>query len=268
MSSAFISAVTEADIAALSSGTAYKRYNPNTPVVVHGALKLSIKYGCDTLRARLVENLEADWPQTLAQWDARRLEAAVARSEHEVRVNGKVNGLFLDDRLPEPASAIRIAADFHIPNILPAAFYQLALLSTDADWDTYRANPMGEGKHLRFGARTARWGLLDKRDLMRLVHGQRLLANYTRAIGTDIFSSRCPTNTKGCSKARTDCWKYIQENAPISMDDPLDILHDCVNIREIFPSLPCEKCSSEIATLAQNKRHELWRSLPAFFNLL
>ena len=69
----FISAVTEADIAASTSCTAYKRYNPNTPVVVHGALKLSIKYGCDTLRARLVENLEADWPQTLAQGDARRL---------------------------------------------------------------------------------------------------------------------------------------------------------------------------------------------------
>ncbi|KAF7791232.1 hypothetical protein EIP86_002246 [Pleurotus ostreatoroseus] len=250
------------------SGTAYKRFNPNTPVLVHGALKLSIKYECDTIHARLVENLQADWPQTLAQWDARRLETAVARSEHELRVNGKVDGLFLDDRLPEPASAIRIASDFHISNILPAAFYQLALLNTDADWDAYRARPLGEGKYLRFGARTARWGLLDRQDLMRLCHGQKLLAAYTRSIGTEIFSPQCPKNAKGCSKARSDCWKYIQENAPISMEDPLDILHDCVNIRDIFPILPCERCTSDIATKAQNKRHELWRKLPALFNVV
>ncbi|THG98537.1 hypothetical protein EW026_g3664 [Hermanssonia centrifuga] len=249
-------------------GTAYKRFNPNTPVLVQGALKLAIKYECETIRARIVENLEADWPQTLAQWDARRLEATIARSEHGLRPNGKVDGLYLDDRLPEPASAIRIASDFNIPSILPAAFYNLALINTDADWDKYRANPITEGKPLRFGARTARWNILDKTDLMRLVHGQKLIAAYTRAIGTDIFGSRCPRNAKGCSNARTDCWKYLQENAPVSMDDPLDILHDCMNLHDIFTDLPCATCSSDITTLAEKKRHELWRSLPAFFNLL
>ncbi|CAL1694553.1 unnamed protein product [Somion occarium] len=248
-------------------GAAYKRFNPNTPVLVEGALKLSIKYECDTLRGRIVENLEADWPQTLAQWDARRSETIMARSEHAQQASGKVNGLFLDDRLPEPASAIRIASDYNIPSILPAAFYDLALLNTDADWDTYRANPSGEGKHLRFGARTARWHLLDKRDLMRLVHGQKLLAAYTRAIGTDVFGSRCPRLTKGCSKARSDCWKYFQENAPISMDDPLDVLNDCMKLDSLFTELPCPTCLSDISTMAEKKRRELWRSLPAFFNL-
>ncbi|OBZ79828.1 hypothetical protein A0H81_01512 [Grifola frondosa] len=228
-------------------GTAYKRFDPNTPVLVEGTLKLAMKYECDALRARIVENLEADWPQTLAQWDARRSESILVRSEHSMQLTGKVNGLYLDDRLPEPASAIRIASDYYIPSILPAAFYQLALLSTDADWDAYRANP---GKHLRFGARTARWRLLDKRDLMRLVHGQKLLAAHTRAIGTDIFGLRCQRGVKGCSKSRSDCWKYFQENAPISMDDPLDILYD-----------------SDIAVMAEKKRRELWRSLPAVFNL-
>lgn len=237
-------------------------------MLVHGALKLAIKYECDALRTRLVESIEADWPQTLAQWDARRSEAIIARSEHSLRANGKINGLYLDDRLPEPASAVRIASDFEVPSILPAAFYQLALISTDADWDIYRMSAATEAKYLRFGARTARWQLLDKRDLMRLVHGQKCLASYTRSIGTDIFGSRCPRNAKGCSKARNDCWKYMQENAPVSMDDPLDILHDCMSLSDLFTDLPCATCSADIATLAEKKRHELWRSLPAFFNLL
>ena len=174
----------------------------------------------------------------------------------------------MDDRLPEPASAIRLASDFDIPSILPAAFYQLASISTDADWDAYRASPTIEGKHLRFGARTAKWSLLDKRDLMRLVHGQKLLAAYTRSIGTDIFGMRCPRNAKGCSTARSDCWKYLQENAPVSMDDPLDILHDCMNLGDLLTDLPCATCLADITALAEKKRLELWRSLPAFFQLL
>ncbi|PCH34156.1 hypothetical protein WOLCODRAFT_22496 [Wolfiporia cocos MD-104 SS10] len=245
-------------------GTAYKRFNPNTPVLVEGTLKLATKYECDALRTRIVENLEADWPQTLAQWDARRAEGILARSEHAQQFTGKVNGLYLDDRLPEPASAIRIASDYGIPSILPAAFYQLALLSTDADWDEYRANP---GKHLRFGARTARWRLLDKRDLLRLVHGQRLIAAYTRDIGTYVFGRRCQRAVKSCAKARTECWKYFQENAPISMDDPLDILYDCSRLETLLPDVPCAACVADIATIAEKKRRELWRSLPAFFNL-
>ncbi|KAL7285556.1 hypothetical protein ACG7TL_000660 [Trametes sanguinea] len=245
-------------------GTAYKRFDPNTPVLVEGALKLAMKYECDALRRRIIENLEADWPQTLAQWDARRSEAVILRSEHSLQLTGKVDGRYLDDRLPEPASAIRIASDYGIPSILPAAFYQLALLSTDADWDAYRANP---GKHLRFGARTARWRLLDKRDLMRLVHGQKLLAAHTRAIGTDIFGLRCQRNMKGCTKARNDCWKYFQENAPNSMDDPLDILYDCMRLDTLFTDLPCTACTAEITIVAEKKRRELWRSLPAVFNL-
>lgn len=226
-----------------------------------------MKYECDALRSRIVENLEADWPSTLAQWDARRSEAIIARSEHSQQPTGKINGLYLDDRLPEPASAIRIASDYTIPSILPAAFYQLALLSTDADWDRYRENLAGEGKHLRFGARTARWNLLDKRDLMRLVHGQKLVAGYTRAIGVDLFGPRCPRNSKGCSKAKVDTWKYFQENAPISMDDPLDVLADCMRLEGLFTELPCATCMTEIGVMAEKKRRELWRSLPAFFNL-
>ena len=75
-----------------------------------------MKYECDPLRQRIVSSLEADWPQTLAQWDARRAEAVVLRAEHALQLTGRVGGLYLDDRLPEPASAIRIASDYGIPS--------------------------------------------------------------------------------------------------------------------------------------------------------
>ncbi|KAH9920252.1 uncharacterized protein BXZ73DRAFT_91979 [Epithele typhae] len=203
---------------------------PNTPVLVQGALKLAAKYECEALRHQLIASLEADWPQTLAQWDARRAEAVLLRSEHALQVHGRVAGLYLDDRLPEPASAIRTG-------------------------------------RLRFGARTARWRLLDTRDLMRLVRGQKLLAAHTRAIGTDVFGTRCPRGSRGCTKARGDCWRYFQENAPNSLEDPLDILHDCMRLDSLFSELPCASCTREIVVMAEKKRRELWRSLPAVFNL-
>lgn len=79
---------------------------------------------------------------------------------------------------------------------------------------------------------------------------------------------RCPRNAKGCSTARSDCWKYLQENAPVSMDDPLDILHDCMSLGDLLTDLPCATCLADITALAEKKRSELWRSLPAFFQLL
>jgi hypothetical protein len=230
-------------------------------------MKLAIKFECDAVRARIVENIEADWPQTLSQWDARRQEAVIARSEHCKLTSGKIGGLFLDDRLPEPASAIRLASDFNIPSILPAAFYQLSLLSTDADWDECREQPATAGKQLRFGMRTARWKLLDKRDLIRLVHGQKALAVYTRTIGPDLFG-RCPRNSQGCSAARSECWKYIQGNAPTPLDDPLEILRDCMSLPDTFPSRPCPSCVPDIIAMAAKKRNALWNSLPAYFNLI
>ena len=109
--------------------------------------------------------------------------------------------------------------------------------------------------------------LLDKRDLMRLVHGQKALAAHTRAIGTDVFGVRCGRGVRGCTKARSDCWKYFQENAPNSMDDPLDILHDCMRLDTLFSDLPCAACTADIVVVAEKKRRELWRSLPAVFSL-
>lgn len=54
----------------------------------------------------------------------------------------------------------------------------------------------------------------------------------------------------------------------MSMDDPLDILHDCMNLGDLLTDLPCATCLADITALAEKKRLELWRSLPAFFQLL
>ena len=85
--------------------------------------------------------------------------------------------------------------------------------------------------------------------------------------GTDVFGPRCPRGSRACTKARGDCWKYFQENAPNSMDDPLDILNDCMRLDTLFSDLPCASCTAEIIVMAEKKRRELWRSLPAVFNL-
>ena len=46
---------------------------------------------------------------------------------------------YVDDTFPEPAAAIRLASDFGLRAVLPAAFYQLAVTDPGADWDEFRA---------------------------------------------------------------------------------------------------------------------------------
>ena len=90
----------------------------------------------DSFRSRIVRHFEADWPRTLAEWDRLEAEIDYMMEEHQDDKNedyyGRVDGLFLDQRLPEPAAAIRLALEFGIPSILPAAFYTLA--QTTPDW--------------------------------------------------------------------------------------------------------------------------------------
>lgn len=119
-----------------------------TPTLL-GTLRLATKYQVDALRSRIVRHFEADWPRTLAEWDRLESEIDSMMEEHQDEKNledfNQVDGLFLDERLPEPAAAIRLAIEFGIPSILPAAFYTLARTTPDWHWgghDTIAENDL------------------------------------------------------------------------------------------------------------------------------
>lgn len=149
------------------------------------------------LRQRIVAHVEADWPQSLLQWD--RLEAEIRamvdtwHEEHRCATNFK----YIDDYLPEPASAIRLARDYGIPNILPAAFYHLSRLSINNDrltarivQDEQKVDLFGlEG--LLGGQRTADWNILSPADYICLLKGRERLSTFSRKLfGTFSISGR------------------------------------------------------------------------------
>jgi len=78
---------------------------------------------------RIVEHFEADWPQTLWQWERLQAEIRAMGKDWSEEHPGGVVSVHMDDVLPEPASVIRLARDCDIPSVLPRAAYHLSRLS-------------------------------------------------------------------------------------------------------------------------------------------
>lgn len=150
------------------------------PLTVRDVLAMATKYQADALRARIVKHVEADWGTNWSTWNM--LDAHI--EETTLQYN-KLERLFLDDdtmifclddRLPEPASAIRLARDFNILSILPAAFYHLASLKVTDDWDRMRTMEDPDGLLIRSRTqRTARWSMLTGEDWLCLQRGKEAL---------------------------------------------------------------------------------------------
>lgn len=88
-----------------------------------------------------------------------------------------MDGLYLDDRFPEPAIAVRIAQDFGCPQVLPAAYYLIACTESNLDWTRARQDAVGGFTDLRMGKQTVRWDMLDRADLMRVISGRELVGH-------------------------------------------------------------------------------------------
>ena len=121
-----------------------------------------------------------DWPTTLDEWLVLEDEL-----EKAAREELGLHSLGMDNRFPEPASAIRIALDYNIPSILPAAFYTLSRIRAKEDWLRRRKSNWryrnvdvdNDSVFNRSGLRTARWDLLEKDALYCLLLGKGLLAD-------------------------------------------------------------------------------------------
>ncbi|KAJ6628887.1 hypothetical protein B0H10DRAFT_1777682 [Mycena sp. CBHHK59/15] len=104
----------------------YKRLDPLTPINVRGILAMATKYEMEPLRDRIVAQIEADWPHSLFEWDRLEREIESITKDHNSYDDYMVDDLYLDEKLPEPGAAIRLAIDWSIPKILPSAFYHLS----------------------------------------------------------------------------------------------------------------------------------------------
>lgn len=152
----------------------FQKFDPNTPFLLRGMLYMSTKYQTDSIRERILLNLAGDWPSTLDEWDDRESHFELIRSRKAV---------IMDQLVPEPAAALKLANDFEIPAIRPAIYYTLSRININNDWDVHQSvirgkMPLEKGLGIRRLDFTARWGLVSAEDMQRVQHGRRLLENF------------------------------------------------------------------------------------------
>ncbi|KLO17471.1 hypothetical protein SCHPADRAFT_925803 [Schizopora paradoxa] len=103
---------------ALYDGLYYKNLSANDFSVISSVMRISTKYLFDHLQERSASRLSMDWPNTLAGWDSRELEAMDALGRYNPRT-----------RFAQPIYVINFAREVGHLNILPSAFYDLCRYS-------------------------------------------------------------------------------------------------------------------------------------------
>ena len=97
-------------------------------------LHLCRTYKVTSLRTRIIQFLEQEWPRSLIPWDQRERHICTLAAQHPPAVDGSIhNGPYLDDLLPEPAAVVRIARVYDIPSILPVALFELSRIDRHTD---------------------------------------------------------------------------------------------------------------------------------------
>ncbi|KAF9269143.1 hypothetical protein L218DRAFT_976940 [Marasmius fiardii PR-910] len=91
-----------------------KRRGSQFPSLV-SVLRLSTKYIAPVLRQRCIDQLSADWPNTLDGWDIRESEATDERGIYLPREN-----------TAHPVVVIELANEMGLVDLLPSAFYDLS----------------------------------------------------------------------------------------------------------------------------------------------
>lgn len=173
----------------------------------------------------------------------------------------------MDDRFPDPASAIRLARECDVPSILPAAFYQLA--RTDIDMDRLKRDDVQEN---RARGRTARWDLMTGEDMVRLMHAQKamrrplqqFLARFRVAHESIKWCRTFKRMDDITKKIRTKLEKV--NGCPETFGDPLYWLWE---FREEKVDMECDDCClrrwKDVAL--DEARDDIWNKLPEYFNL-
>ncbi|KAJ6539573.1 hypothetical protein B0H19DRAFT_1003061 [Mycena capillaripes] len=225
----------------------YKRLDPLTPINVRRTLAMATKYEMEPLRDRIVTQLQADWPNSLAEWDRLETEVQGFMKEHGSREDSMVDGLYIDERLPEPAAAIRISMDWNIPKIRPSAVYHLSRLSIDHDWLEYRKDRTWLNL-----SRTARWDLLQAADLKMVLKLREVVAEH------DFDSFYASAKTCRTPDDCSDFWDTISLRWQRATD-PLDLMRKFTETRPAHGL--CKYCWNEVREDVRQCRATLWNEI-------
>lgn len=233
------------------------------PFKVRDILKMATKYQADALRARIVQHIEADWPPDVYSWE--KLDARIQILHYHCLRSARCDDdtpYYLDDYLPEPASAIRLAREYNIPSILPSAFYHLASLDISDDWVKLRVIP-GDGSpiELERTQRTARWSLLSADDWLCYQRGKHAMSVQ----GSHTYDVFCFGNPP-CGNTT-----HITQNIipPLEeLKNPLRFMCDLVKQYEDGTVTKCcRDCAGSLVGLIDGGKYVFWDQLEEWFEL-
>lgn len=176
--------------------------------------------------------------------------------------DGKIDGLFLDDRLPEPSSAIRVARLYDIPDILPAAYYDLFCIhSLQDDWDVLRKPNAENALHLKNRGRTARWQLLDALDLIRLIRMQQVLDDLQKLTdeALDDVSAKCTISR--CAETRESIRDYLFGSSDSNWRIGENVLDHISSMRGQIHHGMCRACGPMYDITMIQALNKIWESI-------
>ena len=230
-------------------------------------LETATKYEFNDIAMAAKDHLRDMWPKTLVQWDA--YEAGM----FDMQRDPSVPTARLRQSMLEPASAIRCAVSFDIPEILRSAFYMLAITPTDAEW-SISEDP--ENRSLYPGAR---WGLLSKTQLLQYIRGRdRMLADFigrvqgcvviepchirqTRGFGAIVTLQLC-LEAQANLKAKTTSFSILKGSTHYLY--AMKTLEDqCRGVEGL-----CSECRTRLRGRVDECRSQLWDELVRIFQLM
>ncbi|KAH8113884.1 hypothetical protein DFH11DRAFT_1509743 [Phellopilus nigrolimitatus] len=234
----------------------HKMWKATTPLEVQEVLAAAQKYEMENLCNRIISHILADWPCSLGSWD-------LAEARHSLLTECDDSDDPVDDLVPEPASAIVLARTCDIRDILPAAFYSLARIRTEDDYDMNHTFP----DDMSYLTRTARWKLLSLDDIQHLNRGRDQLEILVRDL--KFKWTRTPSCFPGnaCAVAHKELVRQVKLEAYDSRDI-LAVLWKFsspgVVVREFTC---CVACGDELLVKMRDKRMNIWDNLRAYFKI-
>lgn len=230
---------------------------------MRSTLALATKYEIGKLRQPIVDLLESAWPISLWDWDLLETEIQGMKATWPDRQSPDSPLQYLDNYLPEPASAIQLAEECDVRTILPAAFYQLSRTSVYAERPiSSEFDEEREGN----GQRTARWSTLSNPNILCLMRGKLQLQLASQSLLSVSVTQKCRLDPSICSLHR----QYAVLN---------DLHDECKNSRDILSTLLrarkqlsfgpdiCSECMHGLRETVDHIRLAIWAQLPDFFQL-
>ena len=257
------------------------RWHPDMPLRFSKIMKLATKYQFDSVRKRIVNAMEDSWPRTFPDW--LRFKAEAAALEQDYHYDGqRTAAKRLDDCVPEPASAIRFARDFDVPSILPFAFYTLATIDSDADWDAERQKEPEAQQYPK--TYCARWALLQPDDYRRLLRGRKAFAYDVSAVvqryaDSDLLANMETSNDClnggecfDCLRGIDTIWREGTLSATSNMvctsaPDPLGLLERLHELAEDDHKSLCDPCLKALRADIRCQQDIVWNDIPGAFRL-